>query len=96
MAEWSKALALGASSKERGFEPHSCHFVRGAARNLEARVEHEALPHIRSEAVVIHRCWRVHFFFYLSVSAFGTSVWGQSNSEKSTSPVSSVGRAPGS
>ena len=26
MAEWSKALALGASSKERGFEPHSCHF----------------------------------------------------------------------
>ena len=31
MAEWSKALALGASSKERGFEPHSCHFACGAA-----------------------------------------------------------------
>ena len=26
MAEWSKALALGASPKGRGFEPHSCHF----------------------------------------------------------------------
>ena len=24
MAEWSKALALGASPKGRGFEPHSC------------------------------------------------------------------------
>ena len=26
MAEWSKALALGASSKERGFEPHFCQY----------------------------------------------------------------------
>ena len=27
LAEWSKALASGASPKGRGFEPHSCHFV---------------------------------------------------------------------
>ena len=26
MAEWSKALASGASPKGRGFEPHCCHF----------------------------------------------------------------------
>ena len=26
MAEWSKALALGASPKGRGFEPHSYHY----------------------------------------------------------------------
>ena len=25
LAEWSKALASGASPKGRGFEPHSCH-----------------------------------------------------------------------
>ena len=28
LAEWSKALAPCASPKGRGFEPHSCHFVR--------------------------------------------------------------------
>ena len=27
LAEWSKALASGASPKGRGFEPHSCHFL---------------------------------------------------------------------
>ena len=27
LAEWSKALASGASPQGRGFEPHSCHFV---------------------------------------------------------------------
>ena len=27
LAEWSKALAPGASPQGRGFEPHSCHFV---------------------------------------------------------------------
>ena len=25
LAEWSKALAQGASPQGRGFEPHSCH-----------------------------------------------------------------------
>ena len=28
LAEWSKALAQGASPQGRGFEPHSCHFTR--------------------------------------------------------------------
>ena len=27
LAEWSKALASGASPQGRGFEPHSCHFA---------------------------------------------------------------------
>ena len=27
LAEWSKALAQGASPQGRGFEPHSCHFI---------------------------------------------------------------------
>ena len=27
LAEWSKALAQGASPQGRGFEPHSCHIV---------------------------------------------------------------------
>ena len=27
LAEWSKALAQGASPQGRGFEPHSCHFA---------------------------------------------------------------------
>ena len=26
LAEWSKALASGASPQGRGFDPHSCHF----------------------------------------------------------------------
>ena len=30
MAEWSKALASGASPKGRGFEPHSSHIYWGA------------------------------------------------------------------
>ena len=39
MAEWSKALASGASPQGRGFEPHSCHFVgrRQAQANSNAR-----------------------------------------------------------
>ena len=27
LAEWSKALAQGASPQGRGFEPHSCHLL---------------------------------------------------------------------
>ena len=34
LAEWSKALASGASPKGRGFEPHSCHICR-PARNAQ-------------------------------------------------------------
>ena len=29
LAEWSKALASGASPQGRGFEPHSCQFSDG-------------------------------------------------------------------
>ena len=31
LAEWSKALAQGASPQGRGFEPHSCHFIAVAS-----------------------------------------------------------------
>ena len=42
LAEWSKALASGASPQGRGFEPHSCHFFCNgvcqlASHNLERR-----------------------------------------------------------
>ena len=42
LAEWSKALASGASPQGRGFEPHSCHlFLHGeyqlASHKLERR-----------------------------------------------------------
>ena len=30
MAEWSKAPALGAGPKGRGFEPHCCQFLHSA------------------------------------------------------------------
>ena len=36
MAEWSKALALGASPRGRGFEPHSYHTRRTAAARRAA------------------------------------------------------------
>ena len=32
LAEWSKALASGASPQGRGFEPHSRHLERGNSR----------------------------------------------------------------
>ena len=38
LAEWSKALAQGASPQGRGFETHSCHFAaRGLLGMREAR-----------------------------------------------------------
>ena len=36
LAEWSKALAPGASPQRRGFEPHSCHSLC-ATRQHEAK-----------------------------------------------------------
>ena len=36
LAEWSKALASGASPQGRGFEPHSCHSLC-ATRQHEAK-----------------------------------------------------------
>ena len=32
LAEWSKALAQGASPQGRGLEPHSCHFCKVAGK----------------------------------------------------------------
>ena len=38
LAEWSKALASGASPQGRGFEPHSCHFCEpSAARSVRSK-----------------------------------------------------------
>ena len=42
LAEWSKALAKGASPQGRGFEPHSCHLVLPATANKPA---HAAAQH---------------------------------------------------
>ena len=42
LAEWSKALAQGASPQGRGFEPHSCHF---AAPVETAVAPHDTHPH---------------------------------------------------
>ena len=35
LAEWSKALASGASPQGRGFEPHSCHLYLPDPTNTE-------------------------------------------------------------
>ena len=37
LAEWSKALAQGASPQGRGFEPHSCHFPSRGNAGLGAQ-----------------------------------------------------------
>ena len=37
LAEWSKALASGASPQGRGFEPHSCH-LRSARLRREPKI----------------------------------------------------------
>ena len=49
LAEWSKALAQGASPQGRGFEPHSCHlttppfvfFCAGAIRAMTRQYEQD-------------------------------------------------------
>ena len=43
LAEWSKALASGASPQGRGFEPHSCHFVGSWRRWLRPFVPRHLL-----------------------------------------------------
>ena len=50
LAEWSKALAQGASPQGRGFEPHSCHL---GARARE-RAQSTALGATAPAAVVLH------------------------------------------
>ena len=42
MAEWSKAPALGAGPKGRGFEPHCCQSIFGF-RPTDPEVVHEGI-----------------------------------------------------
>ncbi len=51
LAEWSKALAPGASPQGRGFEPHSCHFARLACVRARPRSVNETL---RAQLVLRH------------------------------------------
>ena len=46
LAEWSKALAQGASPQGRGFEPHSCHWVR---RGFLLHMALVAKPQVRND-----------------------------------------------
>ena len=53
MAEWSKALASGASPQGRGFEPHSCHFAAPPSlldTALEQRLLHGWLTTLKRRA----------------------------------------------
>ena len=47
LAEWSKALASGASPQGRGFEPHSCHFVNPLPGQHHLRKAMVRMPAIR-------------------------------------------------
>ena len=46
LAEWSKALAQGASPQGRGFEPHSCHFMNASSWLLVDINEQPLLEHL--------------------------------------------------
>ena len=58
LAEWSKALASGASPQGRGFEPHSCHAIARDRRAWPLRVF--LLP---LEFVFARMDLRIAFFF---------------------------------
>ncbi len=49
LAEWSKALASGASPQGRGFEPHSCHFVVVQTRMAQTSLRKTALVEYSDE-----------------------------------------------
>ena len=53
LAEWSKALAPGASPQGRGFEPHSCHWVRRGFLLRLAHVAKLAVRNDRAHGVVV-------------------------------------------
>ena len=58
LAEWSKALASGASPKGRGFESHSCHsFARVRCRFLITKVP-KPPPSISHYSLVVERLLR--------------------------------------
>jgi hypothetical protein len=54
LAEWSKALASGASPQGRGFEPHSCHLARSLASRGLLRSSLKALQRVPD--AYAHRC----------------------------------------
>jgi hypothetical protein len=56
LAEWSKALAPGASPQGRGFEPHSCHFVCRLFYNFDLRLERVGNQRILSGT---HLLWQI-------------------------------------
>ena len=59
MAEWSKALASGASPQGRGFEPHSCHRKRGWTglwRRASVYITHRDVTNILNAHCSITRC----------------------------------------
>ena len=64
LAEWSKALASGASPKGRGFEPHSCHLVKVSTMRRDIGnaliAVHTILPQLlAAEGTSCHRpCYR--------------------------------------
>ena len=58
LAEWSKALAPGASPQGRGFEPHSCHFPMRSCHASDSLKQLGTCPHapdICLDAVSTHR-----------------------------------------
>ena len=53
LAEWSKALAQGASPQGRGFEPHSCHIATHTHAHMHTHTQHKrtnAQTHKRTNA----------------------------------------------
>jgi hypothetical protein len=53
LAEWSKALAQCASPQGRGFEPHSCHWVRRGFLLRRALVAKPQVRNDRAHGVVV-------------------------------------------
>ena len=58
LAEWSKALAPGASPKGRGFEPHSCHFQIPTCVRMKRKVTREC-GHKVKNSVACETCFSI-------------------------------------
>ncbi len=56
LAEWSKALASGASPQGRGFEPHSCHFL--VAETSSENLSTIKLMQCSSSALAVGTCFK--------------------------------------
>ena len=62
LAEWSKALAPGASPQGRGFEPHSCHFVCSLLYNFDLRLKRVGNQRILSGTQLLADRQRTHVY----------------------------------